>query len=73
MRVFLIIGSLLGFATCALGFVSARSDIQLILAAVGLFSGFALLGLSAVVERADQSWRLLRRWDAERGDPSDGA
>lgn len=62
MRVFLIIGALLGFATAALGIFSMRSDIQIIIAAVGLFAGFGLLGLAAVVGRADQIWRQMKAW-----------
>lgn len=66
MRIVLVIGSLLGFVTAALGVATMRSDIQLIIAAVGLFAGFGLLGLSAIVQRSDQTWRLLRQWEAER-------
>jgi hypothetical protein len=62
----LIVFSLLSFAVGALGFVSMRSDIQIIIGLVGLFSGAALLGLAALVGRADQTWRLLKQWEQER-------
>lgn len=66
MRIVLVIGSLLGFATAALGIATMRSDIQLTIAVVGLFAGFGLLGLSAIVQRSDQTWHLLKQWEAER-------
>lgn len=58
MRIFLLIGAVLAFAVGALGLASIRSDIQIILAAVGVFSGIILVGLIGVIDRQD---RLLAR------------
>ncbi|MFT3808892.1 MAG: hypothetical protein QM698_03170 [Micropepsaceae bacterium] len=58
MKIFLAIGALLAFAIGALGLSSLRSDIQIIVAAVGIFSGFILAGLFAVIDKLD---RLLAR------------
>lgn len=54
MRVLLIIVAIVAFAVGALGFWAYRSDIQLIIAFVGVFSGFILLGLASVIKRLDQ-------------------
>lgn len=66
MRVLLIVFSLIGFAVGALGFVSMRSDIQMTIGIVGIFFGVAFLGLAALVGRADQTWKMLRKWEEDR-------
>lgn len=40
-----------GLVVAGLGMASMRSDIQLIIAAVGFFSAIILFGLAAVLER----------------------
>lgn len=51
MRIFLIIASLLAFGVGALGFSAYRSDIQLIIAFLGVFSGAILLGQASILGR----------------------
>lgn len=51
MRYVLAIGIILAFGTAVMGFATIRSDIQLTIALVGLFSGFILVGLYAVLGR----------------------
>lgn len=59
LKVITFVGALLGFGAAALGFVSYRSDIQLIFAAIGLFSGFILLGITFVLGQLDRTWDFL--------------
>lgn len=54
MRVVLIIVAVVAFAVGALGFWAYRSDIQLIIAFLGVFSGFILLGLASILHRLDR-------------------
>ena len=51
MQFLLGIIGVLGFATCALGLISMKSDIQLIIAVIGFFSGFILIGLAVLIGR----------------------
>lgn len=51
MRTFLTIAAVLAFAVGALGFWAYRSDIQLIIAFLGVFSGALLLGQAAILGR----------------------
>jgi len=64
LKVITFIGALLGFGLAGLAFLSIRSDIQLILVAVGLFSGLILLGLTFVLGRLDRTWDFLIDIDA---------
>lgn len=49
MRIVLAFVGVLGLVVAALGAFSMRSDIQLIIAAVGFFSAFILFGLSEIL------------------------
>lgn len=49
MRGFLLLAAMLAFAVGALGFWAYRSDIQLIIAFVGVFSGAILIGQFAIL------------------------
>lgn len=49
MRILLAIFGVLGLALFALAVATMRSDIQVILAAIGLFSAMILFGLSEVL------------------------
>lgn len=49
MRVFLLLAAILAFGVGALGFWAYRSDIQLIIAFLGVFSGAILLGQFAIL------------------------
>ena len=51
MRSVLIVGAVMAFIVGLLGFVSYRSDIQLIVGLVGLFSGLIMLGQAAILRR----------------------
>ena len=51
MRVLMIFGAVLGMLVAAFGAVSMKSDIQVIIALVGFFSAFILLGMSALFDR----------------------
>lgn len=53
MKIILTLGALGGFAVAALGFGNMRSDIQLLIGFVGLFSGLMLLGIATLLQRLD--------------------
>ena len=59
MQAIVIVVALAGFAVAAIGVASVRSDIQLILAAVGFFSGVILLAIAYVLGRLDKTWNFL--------------
>lgn len=59
MRVLMIIGALLGIGTMVLGLSVMRSDIQLIIAAIGLFAALILFGIGAVLSGLDKQWNFL--------------
>lgn len=71
LKVITAIGALLGFGFAALGFVTYRSDIQLIFGAVGLFSGLVLLGITFVLARLDKTWDFLMDIDEQIRGKSD--
>lgn len=51
MHVLMFVGARIAFLVSLLGFLNTASDIQLTIAFLGLFSGFILLGLAAVLSR----------------------
>lgn len=59
MRVLVGLGALLGIGTMILGFVAMRSDIQLIIAVVGMFSALILIGIGGVLAKLDRHWTGL--------------
>ncbi len=53
------IGGFLGLGVAVLGLISMRSDIQLIIAAVGFFSALIMFSIGAVLGRLDKQWNYL--------------
>jgi uncharacterized membrane protein (GlpM family) len=47
----MILGAVLGAGVAVLAAVSIRSDVQIIIALIGLFSAFILLGIAALMGR----------------------
>lgn len=58
-RTVTLIGAIVAFIAAAVGMMAYRSDIQLIFAAIGLFSGLILLSIFVVLGRLDRTWNFL--------------
>lgn len=53
MKAILTLGAIGAFGVAALGFGSMRSDIQLLIGFLGLFTGIIQLGLATLLHRMD--------------------
>jgi hypothetical protein len=59
IRVLVFFGGLLGLGVAVLGIVAMKSDIQLIISAVGFFSALVMFSIGAVLGRLDKQWNYL--------------
>lgn len=54
MRALMLVGAIIALLVGIMGFASSRTDIQLIIGFVGLFSFLIMLGLGSVMKRLDE-------------------
>jgi len=59
IRVLVFFGGLLGLGVAVLGIAAMKSDIQLIISAVGFFSALVMFSIGAVLGRLDKQWNYL--------------